>query len=116
VSVKTRTTGFYRDDAARIAAQAARIAPPDEPVLRPRPAESRTPQILLDEPSRPPLAPEPAINENRATPRRSSQPPMPERRPVGRIIAWVVIAPFYAAGILGSAALLVLAGKFFLKL
>jgi hypothetical protein len=116
VSVKTRTTGFYRDDAARLAAQAARIAPPDEPVLRARPAsDSRTPQILLDEPSRPPLAPEPAINQNRAASRRPSPPPLPERAPVGRIVAWVLLAPFYAAFMLGSAALLVLAAKFFLK-
>ena len=118
MSVKTRTTGFYRDDAARIAAEAAKIAPPAEPTLKPpkASADPRTPPIFIDEPARPPLAPEPAINENRAAARRPIAQPAPERRSVARLIAWIVLAPFYAAFILGSAALLVLAGKFFLKL
>ena len=117
MSVKTRTTGFYRDDAARIAAQAASIAPPEAPGLRQRPApsESRAPKVLIDEPARPPLAPEPAINENHVAPRRLPAAPPAERPQIRRLIAWIVIAPFYAAGIAGTAAVLFVAAKFFLK-
>jgi len=69
----------------------------------------------MDEPDRPPLAPEPAINENSPAPRRSMPPQQTERPQLRRIIAWIVIAPFYAAAIVGSAAMLFLAAKFFLK-
>lgn len=105
----SRTTkpvsGFYSDEAARIVSDAARapqqaVKPPSaEPLAPPPPAPIATPivpEVLLDEPQRPPLTPEPAINQNDSAPRPRAYPPEPRRVSMGRVVAWVLLAPWYA--------------------
>ena len=90
----------------------------------PDPPPSYVPPILLEEPQRPPLVPQPAINQNIhpartepdfdeiARPTRASRraivpddEPEPPRLP--KIVAWVILAPWYglvfalAVGIIG---------------
>ena len=99
-----KTTGnFYRDDAARVALEAA-LRPAQIDSAAPQRDASYVPPVLLIEPQRPLLKPQPAINQNT---------PQPEdRREVAgdvqidsdddsrwdsawRIVAWVVLAPWY---------------------
>lgn len=98
-----KTTGnFYRDDAARVALEAA-LRPAQIDSAAPQRDASYVPPVLLIEPQRPLLKPQPAINQNA---------PQPEdrREAVGdvlidaddspwdsawRIVAWVVLAPWY---------------------
>ncbi len=127
MGAKTRSTGFYTDDAARLAADAARVsATAPQPAAPPSPtartaqriepqAPVPAPAISIDEPSRPALRPEPARNQN-ATPvavpadRRAADAPRRPMRP-GRLVARVLLAPLYIALALASVALLVIAGK-----
>lgn len=118
--MKTKVTGeFYREDAARIASEAARLKPlADEAPANPA-GPAFVPRVLLDEPQRAPLAPQPAVNQN-VPPR---EPPLvalrtavaaPAQRDLRvqeerfdqddderprwrmlRIIAWIVLAPLY---------------------
>lgn len=56
--------GFYSEEAARLAREAAtRPQQPATPVSS-EPTGKHVPPILLDEPHRPPLKPEPATNQN----------------------------------------------------
>ncbi|MEO8758348.1 MAG: hypothetical protein ABI398_11440 [Devosia sp.] len=107
----SRTTkpvsGFYSDEAVRIVSDAAR-AP--QQAAKPASAEPVAPpprppiafDVLLDEPKRPPLTPEPAINQNDAVPRPQAYPPEPRRVSMGRVVAWVLLAPWYAAMLVGA--------------
>ncbi|HVY50366.1 MAG TPA: hypothetical protein VHA07_02280 [Devosia sp.] len=100
MNAKTGSTGFYREDAARLASEAARrpqqaLAGP--PAGRSAPS-AEVPEVLL-EPQRPLLAPEPATNQNE--PRRA-RPPEPgdglehaRSGGLGRIVAWILLAPLY---------------------
>ena len=103
LDVKPKTTGFYREDAAQLAVEAARVPPatqPDEPVpAAPIVASPNVaPDIRIDEPQRPLLAPEPATNQNlRATRPHDIEPEHHERIGVGKIVAWVLLAPWYVA-------------------
>jgi hypothetical protein len=62
--------------------------------------------VLVDEPQRPPLAPEPPSNQNDRQ-RRLADVEFADERPLalGRVIAWIVLAPFYAATLVGSVGL-----------
>jgi hypothetical protein len=96
VGVKPESGGFYREEAARLASEAARAQkppPPPEPV-RPAPPPY-VPPVLRAEPDRPALAPEPASNQNYTT--DDDGRARAERRPwtAGRIIAWIVLLPLY---------------------
>jgi hypothetical protein len=98
---KTKATGFYREDAARIVSEAARLpqAAPDGSASKaqPQPVEPRAPAISIDEPQRPLLKPEPALNQNLRA-RRDTVTDEPERRwNVARAVAWIVFAPWYVA-------------------
>lgn len=104
--VKPKTTGgFYREDAARLASEAARGPGPageaPRPAIRPIVA---IPTVEPDAPERPRLRPRPASNQNLRTPRLDGYDKPPERRAwsVGRIIAWVLLAPWYAATAIGA--------------
>jgi hypothetical protein len=114
LDVKPKTTGeFYRDDAARLvsAAAVARQAPPVAPGHSGLSAPRRTaPAPVLDEPDRPPLRPDPASNENR----RAAAQPAPaarSRRNLPRLLARIVIAPFYVAVALAAIGVIVLFAK-----
>lgn len=123
--------GFYSEEAARLALEAAKrpqqpAAPAAEKDIGPAPAF--IPPVLLEEPRRPPLAPEPAINQNgntlRAEPtleprdraaarlRRPVVSILPEaaderRRPTfARIVAWIILAPWYLAMIAATVAVI----------
>jgi hypothetical protein len=115
VGARTRISGFYRDDAARIAADAARIASPTPDAPPTAPVVRATPPISIDEPTRAPLAPRQPTNQNVPVDMRPAASARPPRR-LRRIIAWVVIAPWYVAIIALSGCILVLAAKFLLGL
>lgn len=97
------TGGFYRDDAARLASEAARQ--PDRPVGSVSQPAAIAPAVLLDEPARPPLRPGPARNQN-TTPalgERFEETAEPRRHlGFGRILAWLLLAPLYAATAVAS--------------
>ena len=106
MDVKPKTTGFYREEAARLALDAARVPPatkPSEPapiaaapVAPVVPTPKAAPVIVLDEPQRPLLAPEPATNQNlRATRPEIAEPEPHQRIGLGKIVAWVLLAPWY---------------------
>jgi hypothetical protein len=114
VAAKGKTTGFYRDDAAELAAGAARTVPGTG--LTPAPqvsSDDAAPAIRIIDPNRPPLKPGPALNQNqpvlRADPDTSigTAPPQRKRRP-SRTFARVLIAPLYIAMALASAGVLLL--------
>ena len=96
--------GFYREDAARLASDAARtpkqqdVAPaPAAPEPQPLPAQPTIPAIEVD---RPRLRPDPADNQNTRRPRPVAgvdEDDEPRRWGVGRVIAWILLAPWYAA-------------------
>jgi hypothetical protein len=108
---RTKATGFYRGDAARLVSDAARLPadlsqePEPEAVAQPAPAPQTAtigaPAVVLDDPQRPLLSPEPPTNQNL----RAARPPAeefdyedePSRWSPGRIVAWVLLAPWYAA-------------------
>jgi hypothetical protein len=92
---------FYRGEAALLAAEAAaRLAPQprqSEPPLRPANPAPAAPPISLPEPDRPPLAPQPALNQNVEAPPPAARRAERRRPRLGRTLAWVVLAPWYAA-------------------
>lgn len=119
--VKPKSTGgFYREDAARLASEAARVPKQQEVPLGPAapapvtaapasiaaapepppqriPAEPAIPAIEID---RPRLRPDPADNQNVRRPRpvtELDEDDEPRRWGIGRIIAWVLLAPWYVA-------------------
>lgn len=99
---KTKSVGgFYSEEAARIVSEAARAQAPSPAVpTAPAPAAPApiAPAVMLGEPQRPPLTPEPAINQNLVAPRPA--PIALEPRPrlsVGRVVAWIILAPWYLA-------------------
>ena len=144
---------FYSEEAARLALEAA--TRPQQPAApAPEPAEpiaKYVPSILLDEPQRPLLKPEPAINQNlqpdRAEPTLDAATPRPLRRSdiitededvrptraprrratretyaddeerapfgVGKIVAWVIMAPWGLAVLAAALGIIVLFAKGF---
>ncbi len=147
LGVNGKATGsFYSEEAARLALEAAQrpkqpaapapkaaepAAPADDPA-----APSYVPPILLNEPRRRPLAPEPAINQNRPPERdepvvdepvRASRPARQaelylgedtreddERHlSVARIIAWIILTPWALAMLAASLAILGLVARNF---
>jgi hypothetical protein len=102
--VKPKSTGgFYREDAARLASEAARtplqqeVAPAPAAPEPPRaPVQPAIPQIEVD---RPRLRPDPADNQNVRRPRPVTRLDEDDDEPrhwgVGRIVAWVLLAPWY---------------------
>lgn len=97
------TGGFYRDDAARLASEAARQPGPMTASI-PH-STSVAPPILLDEPARPPLRPDMARNQNAAPAleeRFDEAAEPPRRLGLGRVLAWVILAPLYAATAVAS--------------
>jgi hypothetical protein len=90
-----------------------RAEPQADPALPVKPA---IPSVQLDEPQRPALAPEPALNQN--DPLVTDRPRSATRRPprAVRLVARVLIAPLYIFIAIASAAILVLAAKYFLGL
>lgn len=104
--VKPKTTGgFYREDAARLASEAARGPRPtgEVPRLAVRPAVA-VPMVEPDAPERPRLRPRPASNQNLRAPRIDSYDESDARRAwsAGRVVAWVLLAPWYAATAIGA--------------
>lgn len=116
LDVKPKTTGgFYRGDAAWLASQAAR---PKEnaaslPIEEDRPEQVRPPtrqmssppRIELDMPDRPPLRPAQAVNQNQRRVRDlGDDEPDADGRGWGaaRVVAWVLLAPFYVVTAVGS--------------
>ncbi len=106
---RTKATGFYRGDAARLVSEAARLpAEPaqlqdPDPIAEVPPAPSAavapTPAVTLDEPQRPPLAPQAPTNQNIRAPRPEPvdfDDDEPARWTTGRILAWILLAPWYA--------------------
>ena len=97
---KTKSVGgFYSEEAARIVSEAARAQAPS-PAVPPAPAPAApapiAPAVMLGEPQRPPLTPEPAINQNLVAPRPAPIALEP-RLSVGRVVAWIILAPWYLA-------------------
>jgi len=108
-----KATGFYRGDAARLVSEAARLPSdpaqaPEEPIPEPAappeptlpPASIGAPAVVLDDPQRPLLSPEPPTNQNL----RAARPhpdeldyDEPSHWTVGRIVAWVLLGPWYVA-------------------
>ena len=78
---RTKASGFYRGDAARLVSEAARLPAEPAQVEEPSPPEAppapspvialtpATPPVLLDDPQRPPLTPSAPINQNLRAPR-----------------------------------------------
>lgn len=103
--VKPKSTGgFYREDAARLASEAARtptqqdVAPaPAAPEPQRAPEQPAIPQIEVD---RPRLRPDPADNQNvrrpRPVTRLDEDDDEPRRWGAGRVVAWLLLAPWYA--------------------
>ena len=110
--VKPKSTGgFYREDAARLASEAAftpkqqdvvpapaapepKAAAPEPPPER-APVEPAIPSIEVD---RPRLRPDPPDNQNVRRPRPVAEfddDDEPRRWGVGRVIAWILLAPWY---------------------
>jgi len=108
---RTKATGFYRGDAARLVSDAARLPaesareagpePIAEPTSAPTTAAIGAPAVVLDDPQRPPLSPEPPTNQNLRAARPQTEEfddeDEPSRWTAGRIVAWILLAPWYAA-------------------
>lgn len=107
-----KATGFYRGDAARLVSEAARLpaepaqAPDTEPIPEPAPPPAvvaiGAPAVVLDDPQRPPLSPQPPTNQNLRAERPRAQDLEDEEDgqapwPVARVVAWIILAPWYVA-------------------
>ncbi len=108
MDVKAKSvSGFYDDEAARMVSAAARTpqAAP-APVEKPADPTPYVPPVRLDEPQRPLLAPQPPTNQNIriSTEAQSAREPSRDRWDVVRVLAWVVLAPWYVAIAIGSVA------------
>jgi hypothetical protein len=95
-----RTKGNHK-----VEAQAPPATDPDVPRV-----------LIVDDPQRPPLAPEPALNQNDAQSDNRARPSARRRPRTGRLVARVLLAPLYIVIAAGSALILVLAAKNFLGL
>ena len=104
------TTGFYRGDAARLVSEAARLPADDlaeaaavaeAPLVSATAASIGAPAVVLDDPQRPPLSPEPPTNQNLRVARPRAEELVDEEEPsswaVGRVVAWIILAPWYLA-------------------
>ena len=87
---------------------------PSELALAPSEAAIGAPAVVLDEPQRPLLRPEPPTNQNLRAPRPQPEEldyeDEPSRWTAGRIVAWILLAPWYvviAAASVGLDALFV---------
>jgi len=102
LDVKPKTTGgFYREDAVRLASEAART--PKRGALPPlaRPSDAVVPSIEPDERVR--LKPKPASNQNLRAPHPISDDlDEPRNWTPGRVVAWVLLAPWYAVAVVGT--------------
>ncbi len=99
MSVKPKTAGgFYREEAARLASEAAK-APPGRPA---KPGKNVVPPIELDRRERGPLRPGPAVNQNIIGDDPIEPGPLPPRYNALRTVAWVLLAPWYAAMLAAS--------------
>ena len=111
MDVKAKSvTGFYDDEAARIAKTAAQAPLAAKPIEKPVEPSSYVPPVRLDEPQRAPLTPEPPTNQNiRISTDAPAVRPATRRgwRPV-RVAAWVVLTPWYVAVAAASVALIFL--------
>ena len=97
MGVEQKTAGgFYREEAARLASEAA-MAPPVRPA---KSSKTTIPQVHLDR--REPLRPQPAVNQNIIGDEPIEAAPLPERRSPLRLAARIVIAPWYALVLVGS--------------
>ena len=118
MGAKSKVAGFYRDDAARMAAEAARTKGTDRPepeILAPS-GTPATPSVLIDDPQRPALAPDRAINQNEPSADDRVRPAARRRPRTVRLVARVLLAPLYIVIAAGSALILILAAKNFLGL
>lgn len=103
LDVKPKTTGgFYREDAVRLASEAARIPKRGSQLPPARQIDTASPSIDLDERVR--LKPRPASNQNLRTPRPIADDEGDERRSrtFGRTVAWMLLAPWYAVTVVGT--------------
>jgi hypothetical protein len=103
LDVKPKTTGgFYREDAVRLASEAARTPRRGAPPLPTLPRDAAAPAIDPEERGR--LKPRPASNQNLRTPRpmADDEPDEPRSRKLGRTVAWVLLAPWYMATVVGT--------------
>ena len=119
-----KATGFYRGDAARLVSEAARLPADDlaeaaavaeAPLVSAAAATIGAPAVVLDDPQRPPLSPEPPTNQNLRVARPRAEELVDEEEPsswaVGRVVAWILLAPWYVAVAVASVGLDVLIVK-----
>lgn len=119
-----KATGFYRGDAARLVSEAARLPADDlaeaaavaeAPLVSATAASIGAPAVVLDDPQRPPLSPEPPTNQNLRVARPRAEELVDEEEPsswaVGRVVAWILLAPWYVAVAVASVGLDVLIVK-----
>ena len=119
-----KATGFYRGDAARLVSEAARLPADDlaeaaavaeAPLVSATAATIGAPAVVLDDPQRPPLSPEPPTNQNLRVARPRAEELVDEEEPsswaVGRVVAWILLAPWYLAVAVASVGLDVLIVK-----
>jgi hypothetical protein len=119
-----KATGFYRGDAARLVSEAARLPADDlaeaaavaeAPLVSATAATIGAPAVVLDDPQRPPLSPEPPTNQNLRVARPRAEQLVDEEEPsswaVGRVVAWILLAPWYVAVAVASVGLDVLIVK-----
>lgn len=119
-----KATGFYRGDAARLVSEAARLPADDlaeaaavaeAPLVSATAATIGAPAVVLDDPQRPPLSPEPPTNQNLRVARPRAEELVDEEEPsswaVGRVVAWILLAPWYVAVAVASVGLDVLIVK-----
>ena len=113
-----KATGFYRGDAARLVSEAARLPADDlaeaaavaeAPLVSATAATIGAPAVVLDDPQRPPLSPEPPTNQNLRVARPRAEELVDEEEPsswgVGRVVAWILLAPWYVAVAVASVGL-----------
>lgn len=113
-----KATGFYRGDAARLVSEAARLPADDlaeaaavaeAPLVSATAASIGAPAVVLDDPQRPPLSPEPPTNQNLRVARPRAEELVDEEEPsswaVGRVVAWILLAPWYVAVAVASVGL-----------
>ena len=106
------TGGFYREDAARLASEAARApkqqqeaAPVPATPEPPAPSPSARPVIPAIEVDRPRLRPDPADNQNVRRPRPVAEvddADEPHRWGFGRVVAWILLAPWYVTMVVAA--------------
>ena len=90
--------GFYREEAARLASEAAK-APPRQPV---KPPKNSAPAVRLDGRERAALRPQPAVNQNIIGDDAIEARPLPPRPNILRTFAWIVLSPWYAVMVIAS--------------